>query len=122
MQIPCKVCERGEMHSKKVFRMGGPVVVIGFIFLIPSILGMMASLLVLFGIFSSSTLGSTRIKTGVALDMRDAGISEAIITNVLAGNTDEVNSQIADQERIIMTAREKVRSNQEIQVDAGERM
>lgn len=34
----CKVCDQGELQGKKKYRMGIPVVIIGYIFLIPSIL------------------------------------------------------------------------------------
>jgi hypothetical protein len=42
-QPSCKVCDRGTLVKKKLFRMSGPVVAIGFILLIPSILGMTVS-------------------------------------------------------------------------------
>jgi hypothetical protein len=41
--LTCKVCDRGILRSKTVFRMSGPVVAIGFILLIPSFLGMLLS-------------------------------------------------------------------------------
>jgi hypothetical protein len=39
----CKVCDSGTLTLKTVFRMSGPAVAIGFILLIPSILGMIFS-------------------------------------------------------------------------------
>lgn len=51
-QPPCKVCERGVLAKRKVFRMSGPVVAIGFILLIPSIAGITASGLILLGTLS----------------------------------------------------------------------
>ena len=45
----CKICDRGTLRSKKVFRMSGPAIAIGFILLIPSICGMLFSGLVLLG-------------------------------------------------------------------------
>jgi hypothetical protein len=48
----CKVCERGQLIPKKIFRMSGPVVVIGFILLIPSVLGMLAATLMFFGVIA----------------------------------------------------------------------
>jgi hypothetical protein len=54
--------------------------------------------------------------------MRKAGVTESIITDVLAGNTERANSQIASQDRTIVDAQDKVRSNLAIQVGAGERM
>jgi hypothetical protein len=50
MSLTCKVCDQGTLGSKKVFRMSGPVVFIGFILLIPSVLGMVVSALMLIGV------------------------------------------------------------------------
>jgi drug/metabolite transporter (DMT)-like permease len=41
LAIPCKTCERGQLVKKEVFRMSGPVVFIGYIMLIPSIIGVL---------------------------------------------------------------------------------
>jgi hypothetical protein len=43
LSIPCKVCDRGSLDSKRIYRMNGPAVVIGYILLIPSILGILFS-------------------------------------------------------------------------------
>ncbi len=43
LPIICKVCDRGELRKKNMFRMNFPVVLIGFILLIPSIIGMVVS-------------------------------------------------------------------------------
>jgi hypothetical protein len=48
----CKVCERGQLLPKKSFRMSGPVVAIGFILLIPSVLGMVAAGLIFLGVIA----------------------------------------------------------------------
>jgi hypothetical protein len=48
----CKVCDRGSLSPKKVFHMSGPVVAIGYILLIPSILGIVFSAIMLVGINS----------------------------------------------------------------------
>lgn len=54
--VPCQVCGQGVMTRKRVFRMSGPAVVIGFILLIPSILGILfGGLTMLFTIIGSST-------------------------------------------------------------------
>ena len=52
--LTCKVCDRGTLSSKTVFRMGGPVVAIGFILLIPSILGMLFSAFMFLGVNARS--------------------------------------------------------------------
>jgi hypothetical protein len=50
--LTCKICDRGTLESKTVFRMSGPAVVIGFIHLIPSIIGMVLSLVLFVGIIA----------------------------------------------------------------------
>ena len=45
MEISCKVCDKGALVQTKVHRLSGPAVVIGYIFLIPSILGIIISAL-----------------------------------------------------------------------------
>lgn len=47
--LTCKVCDSGTLSPKKVFRLSGPAVVIGFILLIPSLIGMIVSGLILVG-------------------------------------------------------------------------
>jgi hypothetical protein len=38
----CKICDRGTLTPRKIRRLSGPVVAIGYILLVPSILGMVA--------------------------------------------------------------------------------
>jgi hypothetical protein len=47
--LTCKVCDSGTLRSKSVFRMSGPVVAIGFILLVPSVIGVTFSALTLLG-------------------------------------------------------------------------
>lgn len=47
--LTCKICDRGELSSKSIFRMSVPVVVIGWILLVPCIAGMLISGLMLLG-------------------------------------------------------------------------
>ena len=61
--LTCKVCDRGTLESKAVYRMSGPAVVIGFILLIPSIIGMVSCALMLL-VFNTSVgvaLGSNAV-------------------------------------------------------------
>lgn len=48
--LTCKICDRGALSSKSIFRMSGPAVVIGSILLIPSILGIICSALMFIGV------------------------------------------------------------------------
>jgi len=47
--LRCKVCDQGTLEHKRVYRMSGPVVFIGYILLIPSILGILFSALMFVG-------------------------------------------------------------------------
>ena len=49
----CKVCDRGTLSAKSVYRLSGPAVAIGFILLIPSVLGMLSCAVMLF-VFNTS--------------------------------------------------------------------
>lgn len=60
-QPACKVCERGVLVPTKIYRMSGPVVAIGYILLIPSILGMVASALMFFGIIGYNGTESSTV-------------------------------------------------------------
>ena len=42
-RIQCKVCNSGVMTKHEIYRMSMPVVIIGYIFLVPSILGIIIS-------------------------------------------------------------------------------
>jgi hypothetical protein len=53
VDVRCKVCDAGTLVRRKKFRMSGPVVAIGYIFLIPSILGILFSAIMLFTAASS---------------------------------------------------------------------
>src|SRR5665213_332821 len=67
----CRVCQRGTLVNKKVYRMSTPVVAIGFIFLIPSVLGILFSAIMFLGIFGGRGEGGTgevaMIQSGGAL-------------------------------------------------------
>jgi hypothetical protein len=63
-QPSCKVCERGVLVPKKIYRMSGPVVVIGFIFLIPCILGMLLAALLFTALVAPNVIGVAVYRTG----------------------------------------------------------
>ncbi|MGO9325870.1 MAG: hypothetical protein ACLP07_15040 [Terracidiphilus sp.] len=49
----CKVCDRGTLSAKTVFRLSGPAVAIGFILLIPSVIGMFSCAVMLLALNTS---------------------------------------------------------------------
>jgi hypothetical protein len=76
--------------------MNGPVVVIGFILLIPSILGMLASALVLFGVFSIGGAESTRAKGEAVIAMRHARFPETLINAIVDGRDADVDAWLSE--------------------------
>jgi hypothetical protein len=53
--VVCKVCNQpGGIGASKLRRFSGPVVAIGYIFLVPSVLGMLFGVLMLFGTCSAA--------------------------------------------------------------------
>ena len=60
--IRCKVCDRGVLVPRKMSRMSGPAVAIGYILLIPSILGMIGSTLIFFGVIAFTADRSSSVK------------------------------------------------------------
>lgn len=78
--ITCQTCNQGTMKPRKKYRLSGPVVAIGYIFLIPSILGMLIGALTM---FSSGAVGSEMSKENEATytrELKAAGLSDTQIT------------------------------------------
>lgn len=81
--IQCKTCDEGELVSKKKYRMSGIVVFIGYIFLIPSFLGVLvSSFFLIAAIFSAS---ATDVDTG-AVTAVFGGISIFIFISSIVGD------------------------------------
>ncbi len=91
LYVPCKICDRGVLTRKKIFRMSAPVVVIGFILLIPSILGILLSAFMFFTVASTATrLNSKSDRERAIVAMQYADVPEAIIQAVLDRDTAKV--------------------------------
>lgn len=58
MDVICKICDKGALIQKRKYRMSGPVVLIGYVLLIPSILGVLISAVTFFQISSASSQAS----------------------------------------------------------------
>lgn len=69
VEVRCKVCDAGTLLRRKKFRMSGPVVAIGYILLIPSILGILFSAFMFFTAASlphANGAASADMATGIA--------------------------------------------------------
>lgn len=85
--ISCKVCDRGTLVAKKRFRMSPPVVVIGFILLIPCVCGIAFAVLLFFGSFSAagvSGVQSSSLRRQAIAEMRRNDVPQSVIRAVLA--------------------------------------
>jgi len=93
--ITCKVCDQGVMRRRTVHRLSGPAVTVGYIFLIPSILGMIIGGVIMI-ITIVGTISTSGLFEDVARDqMAHAGISETIISEVI--NDHEISNTQRDE-------------------------
>jgi hypothetical protein len=81
--LQCKICDQGALTSKKIFRMSVPVVLIGFILLVPSVLGMIFSALMLLGVFAADGAASVGTRNEAVSEMRNNDVPEPIIAAVV---------------------------------------
>lgn len=99
--IPCATCQTGQLTPKRVHRMSGPAVLIGYLILIPSILGILGGggcTLLMGGAGaaamneSSARHAENRSKSErefAESEMVEANVPDAMIARVLAGETIE---------------------------------
>lgn len=70
VEVRCKICDAGTLARRKKFRMSGPVVAIGYILLVPSILGILVSVFVFFTAASlphaANDVAAANMATGIA--------------------------------------------------------
>lgn len=88
--------------------MSGPVVIIGYIFLIPSILGMLFGILMVFATGSAASETSSGLKNEVREQMVSSGIPEQIAEKVISREplTEEENALLTqEQSRVLADAR-----------------
>jgi hypothetical protein len=97
----CKTCDVGLLRLEKRYRMSTPFVAIGYILLVPSILGIIFSLLVVF----MTGLGGSRVGSAsrdiAATNLRQAGVAEPIVQKVIA------SQQITAEDDATLTPAEK---------------
>jgi len=75
------------MVRKTKYRMSGCVVFIGYILLIPSVLGMLVGGLALAGVFGAASQMPQAIRDEVSKELRAASVPESIVAQVQEGKT-----------------------------------
>lgn len=103
--VSCQVCGQGVLKKKTKFRMSGPVVVIGFLLLVPSILGMLFGILIMFATGGVADESKTGLETRVREELQTAGISGQIAEKVVSGK------HITESDRASLTTEQSVALN-----------
>jgi hypothetical protein len=107
--VKCKTCDVGVMSRKSVHRLSWPVVAIGYVFVVPSLLGMLFGclLLVVGRVEASSASEATRER--LTLDLRNAGLTEPVISDVVNGNEVDTDAlPTYDQQFAVLEAQESL--------------
>src|SRR5947209_2615647 len=81
----CRTCGQGALVSRKTFRMSGPVVVIGFILLIPSVFEILFGVLMLVATGAASSQTSSSGEREIRARLVSQRVPDAIITEVVTG-------------------------------------
>lgn len=82
--IPCRTCESGQLKKRKRYRMSGVVVLIGYILLIPSLLGIAAATMGIVATGSATEEVTGSMKEAVQGKLRAAGVPPSIVEWVSA--------------------------------------
>ncbi|HMO51779.1 MAG TPA: hypothetical protein PKE26_17265 [Kiritimatiellia bacterium] len=104
----CNVCNQGTLTKKKKFRLSGPAVVIGYIFLIPSVFGILFGLVLLFGTGAATSESSQTMKQQIRNQLSSANIPSQLIDKVL------------NYEVITQSQRDALTQNQRITLESAE--
>jgi len=104
--VTCKTCDRGSIHQKKKYRMSGMVVFIGYVFLIPSLLGLAFSALLIVSTGRAGGEVSAIMEEPTRSTLEDAQVPEDIIVKVLDfdGLTDAERESLTSRQRSAVTA------------------
>ena len=81
-EIPCKTCEAGQLKKRKRYRMSGVVVLIGYIILIPSLLGITAATMGVVATGSATEQVSGSLEREAEAKLRAAGVPPALAQQV----------------------------------------
>src|SRR3989442_14471345 len=80
--IKCKTCDRGTLTTQRKYRMSGIVVLIGFILLIPSVLGILFGVIGLVGSGSVASSSGERSRTEAITTLQAAKVPGPVISRL----------------------------------------
>lgn len=106
--LSCQTCGQGVLVKRKRYRMSVPVVLIGYILLVPCVLGMLFGVLMLFASGSAGSAVSTAAEHETRNRLEAQGIPEPIIQKVVemkSVSIDETSTLNPGQKRVVDDAR-----------------
>lgn len=104
----CQVCNKGQLNFKKIYRMSAPVVIIGYLLLIPSILGMLLGMLLIFTTGGAATSTTMMLKNEIKGELSLYNIPDHVIEKTLNNETlsfSEENSLTSSQKEALTDAK-----------------
>jgi len=112
--IRCKTCEQGVLTLRKVHRMSGPAVTIGYILLIPSLIGI-AFAVVFFAasIIGAASVAQERLTPATVQRLHDAQVPDGAIAELQSGKPlpqSEKASLTPDQSAAVSAAESEITS------------
>jgi hypothetical protein len=82
--LTCQTCGQGALVKRKKYRMSVPVVLIGYILLVPCVIGMLVGVMLLFAIGSAGTAVSADADKETRTRLEAQAIPEPIIQKVIS--------------------------------------
>ena len=82
--IKCKTCDAGTLQPRKNYRMSGIVVVIGYVLLIPSIIGILFGVIGVFGAGSAGSAGMETARAAADSELRAANVPAPVVAKFVA--------------------------------------
>ncbi len=100
----CQICEKGILKKKKKYRLGTPLVVIGYIFLIPSVCAFFIALLIILSAFIGAPNRNEKINIGARATLEEANIPQPLIEKFMSHEmiTSQEKSRLTRQQRQIL--------------------
>lgn len=99
--IRCKTCDQGQLVKTKKYRMSGVVVFIGYVLLVPSVVGMLIGAIMLFTTASGTGSTVASIKSEAQTKLKTAGVSPAVTAKVLD------SKRLSNADRTSLTASQR---------------
>jgi hypothetical protein len=97
----CRTCGQGALIKRTKFRMSGPVVAIGFILLIPSVLGMLFGVFMLFVTGAANSGISAADERQIRAHLAEQGVPALIIDEVVSGKP------VSDDQLVLLTSEQR---------------